>query len=86
MARADELAQSLVDYDLQLAENVLRTVAEDLGGPADADLRRLQSFFAVPSVAEEEPRRATGIWKIDFARHERLRELGLALSQLVRSR
>jgi hypothetical protein len=86
MARAEELAQSLVDYDLQLAEKILRAVAEDLGGPADADLRRLQTFFAVPSVAEEEPRRATGIWKIDFARFERLRELGLALSQLVRVR
>jgi len=80
MARAEELAQSLVDYDLELAERVLRAVARELGGPADADVRRLQSFFAVPSVPEEEPRRSTGIWKIDFAHYERLRELGLALA------
>ena len=86
MTGPDELAEALVDYDLLLAEKVLRFVARELGGPEDADVRRLQAFFAVPQPTEAEPRRATGIWKIEFARDERLRELGLSLAQLVRGR
>lgn len=81
-----DLAEALADYDLQLAEQVLRSIVRELGGPEDADARRLQAFLAVPQPTEDEPRRTTGIWKIEFARDERLRELGLSLAQLVRGR
>jgi hypothetical protein len=86
MTGPDELAEALVDYDLQPAGKVLRFVARELGGPEDAELRRLQAFFAVPQPVEEKPRRATGMWKIEFARVERLRELGLSLARRVRGR
>jgi hypothetical protein len=83
----EELAERLVQYDPLFAAAVVQLIVDQLGGPpADdgPDLGRAHSFLARPDAAAtgEQPT-TTAEWKLEFAQKERLRQLGLLVSELL---
>lgn len=96
MPRTAELAQRLVEFDERLAGEILELICEQLGGPAErgrADVRGMRNFLASADVAHSRPLSrlsdvgdapsTTSEWKTEFSHFERLRTLGLALSELL---
>lgn len=96
MPHTADLARRLVDYDERLARDVLELVCARLGGPAEeggADVETMRSFLANADVARSQPLSrlgdvgdapsTTSEWKTEFSHVERMRTLGLALSDLL---
>ena len=70
MARAAELAQSLVDYDADVARKLRDVIVRELGG----------SLNAPPNDSDAV---TTSDWKEGLAAYERLRSLGQELDRLL---
>jgi hypothetical protein len=81
MTGSADVARALADYDLRLAEHVLRLVAGELGVPPGGDLAQLQA--ALQGVVDDGATKTTIEWKAGFAHVERLRSLGLELARLL---
>ena len=88
MSQAEELASLLVAYDRGLAERVAELVVAALGGPpasARDEPGRLYAWLEqFGSSGPNEPV-TTAEWKLDFAHRERLRQLGLHVTELLDS-
>ncbi|MDQ2984808.1 MAG: hypothetical protein M3R70_12950 [Actinomycetota bacterium] len=92
---SSELAERLVQFDRQLAYDVLGLIVERLGGPRsdgdEPDLAASRDYLANvstgPRLAQisdvSEPPQATAHWKTEFRQDNRLRELGLELTELL---
>jgi hypothetical protein len=80
---AEDVAATIVAYDRGIAFDLLRQIARDLGGPADADAPRLHAYLSRHDAVDD-PAKTTSEWKVGFAHQERLRALGLALAELLR--
>ena len=93
MPESEELARRLVEYDEQLASDLLETICIRLGGPGASGIRqvgKVREFLSDPSAArlrslsrlgDVDAATSTAEWKSEFGRSERLRTLGLALVQ-----
>ena len=92
-----ELAQRLVEYDDELAADVLALVCEQLGGPAAdgvTDLDKMRTFLAQADVARSsrlsrlsdvaEAPSTTDEWKSEFHHSERMRRFRLAPAEALR--
>ncbi len=92
-----ELAQRLVEYDDELAADVLALVCEQLGGPAadgEPDVEKMRTFLAQADAATSsrlsrlsdvaDAPSTTDEWKSEFHHFERMRRLGLALAEALR--
>ena len=98
MPQTAEIAQRLVDYDERFAREVLELICTQLGGPAqddeDPSVDEMRTFLAKTDVAHTRPLSrlgdvsdapsTTSEWKTEFSYYERLRTLGLALSERLR--
>ena len=89
MAAGAELAQALVDYDRQLAFDLLERICEELGGPASQgtnDVEGMRSFLTSPRAtgSGDDLTTTTAEWKRSFGHHERARALGLALAERLK--
>ena len=87
MARAEELARGLAEYDRDLALDFLKSICADLGGPEaekDAEVAEMRGFLASPAAAQDALDKPTQEWKRDFGHRERARSLGLALANVLR--
>jgi hypothetical protein len=89
MAAGAELAQALVDYDRQLAFDLLERICEELGGPAshgNNDVDAMRSFLSSPRAtgAGDDMTTTTEEWKRSFGHLERARALGMALAERLR--
>ena len=87
MRHLEELAERLVRYDRDLAADVVQLIVEQLDGPrADGrrDMAKAHAFLVRSDVASggAEPK-TTAEWKVEFARRERLRALGLLLAEML---
>ena len=92
------VAARLVSFDERLARDVLERICEDLGGPASEverpDVEEMRAFLASAEVGHRgrasdlgdvsDSPSSTAEWKTEFAHLERLRTLGLELSQRLR--
>ena len=88
MNRAEQLAELLVSYDRGLAERVAELVVAALGGPtlsARDDAPRLYVWLAQHGSSGPQETVTTAEWKLDFAHRERLRQLGLHITDLLGS-
>ncbi|MBW3593613.1 MAG: hypothetical protein KY396_07950 [Actinobacteria bacterium] len=95
---AAEIAERLVAFDERLARDLLGRICADLGGPAaeeaEPDVEEMRSFLASAEVGHRGPLSrlgdvddspaSTAEWKTEFAHFERMRALGLELSQRLR--
>ena len=88
MTHAEQLAELLVSYDRGLAERVAELVVAALGGPpasARDDPGRLHSWLAQYGSSGPREPATTAEWKLDFAHRERLRQLGLHVTERLAS-
>ena len=88
MTAGRELAQALVDYDRQLAKDLLERICEELGGPASqghATVEEMRSFLTSPRATGEgdDMAKTTDEWKRSFGHRDRARSLGVALAELL---
>ena len=86
VTQVEQLAQLLVAYDRGLAERVAELVVAALGGPpasARDEPARLHAWLARVDAAGPNEPVTTAEWKLDFAHRERLRQLGLHVTELL---
>ncbi len=89
MTQAEQLADLLVSYDRGLAERVAELVVAALGGPpasARDEPGRLHGWLAQYGSSGPSEPVTTAEWKLDFAHRERLRQLGLHVTELLEGR
>ncbi len=88
MTAGRELAQALVDYDQQLAKDLLERICEELGAPASeghASVAEMRSFLTSPRATGDgnDMSVTTKEWKRGFGHRDRARALGVALAELL---
>jgi hypothetical protein len=86
---AEQLADLLVSYDRGLAERVAELLVAALGGPpasARDEPGRLYTWLAQHGASSPPESVTTAEWKLDFAHRERLRQLGLCVTELLEAR
>ena len=86
MRQVEELAARLVQYDRELAADVVHLVVDRLGGPqsaGDGGLARAHAFLARADASTVDEPKTTSEWKLEWAQRERLRSLGLLLADML---
>ena len=86
MRQVEELADRLVQYDRDFAAEVVQLIVDHLGGPqsnGEPNVGRAHSFLARADAAVSDEPTTTAQWKLEFAQRERLRQLGLRVTELL---
>ena len=81
-----DLAEGLVEYDRELAVDVLAAVYDRLDGPKSEpppSPQQIRTFLANPNPSPRDLDKPTREWKIAFGEVERARAFGLALAELL---
>ncbi len=76
MRQVEDLAERLVQYDRELATDVVHVIVERLGGPqrdGDGALARAHAFLARADASSVDEPKTTSEWKLEWAQRERSR-------------